>query len=179
MIQAKEQKPVAASGAQVPSWHTALAVSLMSFAALLLELGLTRLFSVVLFYHFAFLAISVALLGLGAGAVFAYLKRSWLQRWSIARLGTTLCMAEAIAIVAVLEVVLRTPVSLHLDWSNFLHLTLLYLSAAVAVLRYRAAVLDRFCAASFAHHSALWRRSARWRARLSGTGAAAEFHWRT
>ncbi len=103
----------------------------MSFAALLLELALTRLFSVVLFYHFAFLAISVALLGLGAGAVFAYLKRSWLQRWSIARLGTTLCMAEAIAIVAVLEVVLRTPVALHLDWSNFFHLTLLYLSAAV------------------------------------------------
>jgi len=43
----------------------------MSFAALLLELSLTRLFSVVLFYHFAFLAISIALLGLGAGAVFA------------------------------------------------------------------------------------------------------------
>ena len=55
----------------------------MSFAALLLELGLTRLFSVVLFYHFAFLAISIALLGLGAGAVFAYLRRQWLERWSI------------------------------------------------------------------------------------------------
>ena len=53
-----------------------LAVGLMSFSALLLELGLTRLFSVVLFYHFAFLAISVALLGLGAGAVFAFLPAS-------------------------------------------------------------------------------------------------------
>ena len=42
-------------------------LGLTSFAALLLELGLTRLFSVVLFYHFAFLAISIALLGLGAG----------------------------------------------------------------------------------------------------------------
>ena len=41
--------------------------ALSSFAALLLELALTRLFSVVLFYHFAFLAISIALLGLGAG----------------------------------------------------------------------------------------------------------------
>ena len=40
---------------------------MMSFAALLLELALTRLFSVMLFYHFAFLAISIALLGLGAG----------------------------------------------------------------------------------------------------------------
>ncbi len=31
-------------------------ISLASFAALLLELALTRLFSVILFYHFAFLA---------------------------------------------------------------------------------------------------------------------------
>ena len=42
-------------------------VLMMSFASLLLELALTRLFSVILFYHFAFLAISIALLGLGAG----------------------------------------------------------------------------------------------------------------
>ena len=49
-----------------------VAIALTSFSALLLELALTRLFSVVLFYHFAFLAISVALLGLGAGGVFAY-----------------------------------------------------------------------------------------------------------
>ena len=55
-------------------------VAISSFAALLLELALTRLFSVVLFYHFAFLAISIALLGLGAGAVFAYLRREWLER---------------------------------------------------------------------------------------------------
>ena len=38
----------------------------MSFSALLLELGLTRLFSVVLFYHFAFLAISIALFGVNS-----------------------------------------------------------------------------------------------------------------
>ena len=38
-------------------------VAATSFAALLIELALTRLFSVVLYYHFAFLAISIALLG--------------------------------------------------------------------------------------------------------------------
>jgi len=43
-----------------------LIIAIVSCASLLLELALTRLFSVVLFYHFAFLAISVALLGLGA-----------------------------------------------------------------------------------------------------------------
>ena len=37
-----------------------------------IELALTRIFSVVFFYHFAFLAISVALFGLGAGGVVSY-----------------------------------------------------------------------------------------------------------
>jgi spermidine synthase len=41
-------------------------------ATLILELSLTRIFSVVFYYHFAFLAISIALFGLGAGGVFSY-----------------------------------------------------------------------------------------------------------
>lgn len=38
----------------------------------MLELSLTRVFSVVFYYHFAFLAISIALFGLGAGGLFSY-----------------------------------------------------------------------------------------------------------
>jgi hypothetical protein len=41
-------------------------------ATLTLELALTRIFSVVFYYHFAFLAISIAMFGLGAGGVFSY-----------------------------------------------------------------------------------------------------------
>jgi len=41
-------------------------------ATLILELSLTRIFSVVFYYHFAFLAISIALFGLGAGGLFSY-----------------------------------------------------------------------------------------------------------
>lgn len=41
-------------------------------ATLILELSLTRIFSVVFYYHFAFLAISIALFGLGVGGVFSY-----------------------------------------------------------------------------------------------------------
>ncbi|MGD1095071.1 MAG: hypothetical protein ABSB35_24155, partial [Bryobacteraceae bacterium] len=43
-----------------------------TLATLMLELALTRIFSVVFYYHFAFLAISIALFGLGAGGVFSY-----------------------------------------------------------------------------------------------------------
>lgn len=46
-------------------------------ATLVLELSLTRIFSVVFYYHFAFLAISIALFGLGAGGVFSYVVAGW------------------------------------------------------------------------------------------------------
>ena len=46
-------------------------------ATLLLELSLTRIFSVVFYYHMAFLAISIALFGLGVGGVFSYVVAGW------------------------------------------------------------------------------------------------------
>ena len=46
-------------------------------ATLMLELALTRIFSVIFYYHFAFLAISIALFGLGAGGVFSYVVVGW------------------------------------------------------------------------------------------------------
>src|SRR2546430_16769505 len=106
-------------------------IALSSFSALLLELGLTRLFSVVLFYHFAFLAISVALLGLGAGGVFAYIRKPWLEQWTSRQLGQRLCVANAVVTLLVLEVVLHLPISLELTRGNFAKLTVLYLASAV------------------------------------------------
>jgi hypothetical protein len=108
-----------------------LAVALVSFASLLLELAMTRLFSVVLFYHFAFFAISVALLGLGSGGVFAHVRREWLQRFSIGNLGACLCLLNSVCILAAVEVVLHTPVTLEVSGSNFGKLTIIYLATAV------------------------------------------------
>jgi hypothetical protein len=55
------------------SWPAIFAaVGLTTSATLMLELSLTRIFSVVFYYHFAFLAISIALFGLGAGGVLSY-----------------------------------------------------------------------------------------------------------
>jgi spermidine synthase len=111
------------------SWLAGVALS--SFAALLLELGLTRLFSVILFYHFAFFAISIALLGLGAGGVFSYLKKKWLLRFKTRALLAGLCTLNAVVIPTVLEIVLHVPVSLHLTEGNFLRLSALYICSAV------------------------------------------------
>ncbi len=106
-------------------------VGLVTFGTLLLELACTRLFSVVLFYHFAFLAIGVALLGLGAGGVFAYLKREWLARWSTNRVAARICTLNVVAIMVALSVILRAPVSPELSLRNFGNLTAVYLATGV------------------------------------------------
>lgn len=106
-------------------------LGLSSFATLLLELALTRLFSVILFYHFAFLAISIALLGLGAGGVFAYVRKPQLSRNTTRTLGSRLCILNSIAILLVLEIVLHVPVALEVSGKNFLNLTVIYLTSAV------------------------------------------------
>ena len=46
----------------------------VTLITIVLELLLTRVFSVVAWYHFAFMAISIALFGMTAGAVYTYLK---------------------------------------------------------------------------------------------------------
>ena len=51
----------------------------MSATLLMTELALTRIFSVVMYYHFAFLAISIALFGLSSKRLGARTRpaRSW------------------------------------------------------------------------------------------------------
>jgi hypothetical protein len=86
-------------------------VGCTSLATLLLELTLTRVFSVVYFYHFAFLAISIALFGLGAGGVFSYVAAGW--RWPLfAKLGA-LAGANALAIILCSLFLLNRTGNLH------------------------------------------------------------------
>ncbi len=118
------------SSIEVPETTVLTGLALTSFAALLLELALTRLFSVVLFYHFAFLAISIALLGLGAGGVCAHLVKVRLARTDTRSLAARLCIINSVTVVVVLEIVLHVPVALQVSWGNFGRLTALYLAAA-------------------------------------------------
>jgi spermidine synthase len=120
-----------ASRVEIPEKTLLGGLALTSFSTLLLELALTRLFSVVLFYHFAFLAISIALLGLGAGGVFAYLWKPRLLRFDTQSLAARICIANAVVIVVTLEIVLHLPVALQVSGANFLRLTAMYLAASV------------------------------------------------
>jgi predicted membrane-bound spermidine synthase len=91
--------------------RTFAGIALISASVLVLQLALTRLFSATMHYHFAFLAISLALFGSGAGGVFVYLAgrrleggptEGWLAR------GALLCAGST---VLALVVVLRSPIS--------------------------------------------------------------------
>src|SRR4051794_856718 len=80
--------------------RVAVGVGVIAGCTLALQVVLTRLLSAALFYHFAFFAISLALLGVGAGAIFVYL---WPER--IGRGGTEVALARCAAVFAVLMLV--------------------------------------------------------------------------
>jgi len=62
----------------VKQGHLHAALALTSLATLVYELALMRLFSVTLWYYFAFFAISLALLGGGAAAALIFVRRAWI-----------------------------------------------------------------------------------------------------
>ena len=84
-----------------------LCVAMTTLATLLLELSLTRIFSVVFYYHFAFLAISIALFGLGVGGVFSYVVAGWRGNL-FAKLGR-LSAINGVLVVTALAVLLSQP----------------------------------------------------------------------
>ncbi|HTS54275.1 MAG TPA: SAM-dependent methyltransferase, partial [Burkholderiales bacterium] len=64
----------------MPRARLRIALSLVSAAALAYEILLTRLFSIVQWHHFAYMMISVALLGYGAAGAFVALQQDRLGR---------------------------------------------------------------------------------------------------
>lgn len=84
-----------------------MGVFLTSLATLIVELSLTRIFSVVFYYHFAFLAISIALFGLGAGGVFSYVVAGW-RAPLYAKLGG-LAALDSVAVLGSLIFLLTRP----------------------------------------------------------------------
>src|SRR5712671_1470255 len=55
--------------------RTRISVFLITLSGLILEVGLTRIYSASIWYHFAFVAISVALLGWGLGGFTVHLLK--------------------------------------------------------------------------------------------------------
>src|SRR5947199_1467186 len=114
-----------------PSRSTLAGVAFISGSLLMIELALTRIFSVVMYYHFAFLAISIALFGLSASGVFAYVFRARLDRHPADALLARQSVVYAIATIVALFVLVRLRVGLNYSPQNLTLMLVIYALAAV------------------------------------------------
>jgi hypothetical protein len=95
------------------------------------ELALTRIFSVVMYYHFAFLAISIALFGLSASGVYAYLRRHRLDRQPTEALLARQSLIYAACTIVALFFLVRLRVGLNYSPSNLALMLTIYALAAI------------------------------------------------
>src|SRR3982751_1476872 len=90
-----------------------IGVALVSGSLLMTELSLTRIFSVTMYYHFAFMAISIALFGLSASGVYVFLMRDRFARVPTDRLLSLHALAYALVTVVALAILVRMRVGLN------------------------------------------------------------------
>jgi spermidine synthase len=113
------------------SSRTLVGVALLSGSLLMTELSLTRIFSVTMYYHFAFMAISIALFGLSASGVYVFLMR---ERWKDVPTGRLLAshaLAYAVVTVLALTVLVKLRVGLTYTPSNIALMSLMYVLSAL------------------------------------------------
>ncbi len=77
-------------------------VFLISMAGLILEISITRIFSAAIWYHHAFLAVSLALLGLGSSGLFLHFR----GRYSDGRWASNLSIIASISIAVSIPLIL-------------------------------------------------------------------------
>jgi len=106
-------------------------ISLTTLATLMLELTLTRLFSATMYYHFAFMAISLALFGSGASGVFVYISRRIFSPEKVARQLAIFSLLFALGSLVALYVILNNPLTFDPGNDNYYRLAYIYVATAV------------------------------------------------
>jgi hypothetical protein len=108
-----------------------LGLLLVTLATLMFEILLTRIFSVTMVYHFAFMAISIAMFGMTVGAVLVYSRpRSFSEESAAAKLAEH-SLWFALAIVSAFAVLTRIPFRGARDALGVLYLALSFAVIAV------------------------------------------------
>lgn len=110
-------------------WQHFAGIFLLSLATLLLELSLTRVLSVALWYHFGFLVISTALLGFGASGVVLAIWKHLREKVSLEKALAILALLFGVSTVMCFWVMQRIPFdpfSLFSDWRQMLFMPVYY-----------------------------------------------------
>jgi len=95
-----------------PSQRVLWGVGLVCFGNLLLEVLLTRIFSATMYYHFTFLAIALALFGMGASGVYVYIKSDRYTPERVADDLATNARRFAASTIVALMYILANPINL-------------------------------------------------------------------
>jgi predicted membrane-bound spermidine synthase len=114
-------------------WQHYVGIFLFSLATLLLELSLTRVLSVALWYHFGFLIISTALLGFGSSGVVFALWRRLREEIPLDRALTVLAILFGVLTIACFWLMQRIPFdpfNVVIDRRQLLFMPLYYLVIA-------------------------------------------------
>jgi spermidine synthase len=93
----------------------ALGVAFASFATIALELMLTRIYSVTMYYHFAYMVISLALLGLAVSGVVIYLLPRVFEDKRVPMFGAGFMLLFALGARWALDGAVQNPISLS-NW---------------------------------------------------------------
>jgi hypothetical protein len=96
-----------------PRSATYVGLFLVALATLMLEILLTRIFSVTMLYHFAFVALSVAMFGMTAGALLVYLAPRWFPPERVHQRLAAAAVAFPIVMVLSFMTQLSIPFRLH------------------------------------------------------------------
>ena len=108
-----------------------LGISLITLSVLMLELSLTRLFSATMYYHFAFMAISLALFGSGASGVFIYIVQRGLKPARTGQWLSVAAMLFAVSNLYSLYVILSNPLTFETGPENYYRLARIYGAASL------------------------------------------------
>src|SRR6187402_3528908 len=106
-------------------------IAAVSAALLMTELALTRIFSVTMYYHFAFMAISIALFGLSASGVYVFLMRDRWRDTPTEKLLAGHAFAFTVVTAGALAVLVRMQVGLNYSASNIAMMSAVYLLSAL------------------------------------------------
>src|SRR5215475_16174855 len=106
-------------------------IFLISLSTLMLELAMTRLFSATMYYHFAFMAISLALFGSGASGVFIYIVQRKVVRADSSNWLAAMSLLFSVTTIFALWVILALPLTFDPGMENYYRLAKVYAATSL------------------------------------------------
>ena len=106
-----------------------IGIFLLSFSVLAFEITITRILSVILYYHLAFMVISLAMLGLGAGGVYVYFSNKIKEKADF--FISLFTLISSISIIVSLVLILSFPFKPFVSIKTFFDFWFLYLLFAL------------------------------------------------